>query len=137
MLSTRPSRKACVSASSQWMGLALALAQEQTPRGLEGPPPALMRFQPDPDRILDGNIKQGHQRWEMRFQRAIQHQHFTRDLLGSAARVIQIVDAEILAQQLRKREVGRGFAMRDRRTLKEERAVGAMRVRELPKEARL
>src|SRR5262249_34598279 len=55
---------------------------------------------------------------------------------GSAVAVILRVDAEVLAQQIRKRQIGRCLAVGDRRTCKDERTAGAVRVRELPEEPR-
>ena len=143
-LSTRLSRSAWVSASIQcrssntsksgWTWLSRRssrlIAVERLLAALRG-------VEPLPLGVVDRHVEEPEQRREGGFERPVQGEQLARHLLADLACVVARLDLEVGAEQVDERQKRRRLPVGDGAALDDQPALRAMRVGELPEEARL
>ena len=118
-------------------GLHLALPQQEPLHRVQGLPAALGRIERRPRGIVGGHVEQRQERRQAALQRAVQGQELPGHLLPHRAWAVPVLDREVALEQIDHRQVGRRLPVRDRARLEHEPAVDAVRVGDLPDQARL
>jgi hypothetical protein len=117
--------------------LHLALAEEQPPDGIDGLLPALDGIESAPLLLVHGHVEEREQCRHGGLQRSVEGEQLADDLLADVPAVVRLTESEVRFQEVNDRQVRRGLAVRDRSGLEDEPPVGAVKVQELPVQARL
>ncbi len=116
---------------------ALALADEETPDGVERALSALSRVEASPGGVLDGQIEQRQQGGEGAQERGVEVEQRGRHLVADGARVVPLLDIEVAAEQRDHRQVRRARVEGGRERLEDPPLGRQVDDRELPDEPRL
>ena len=117
--------------------LHLTLPQQEPLHRVQGAPAALGRIERRPLGVVGRHVEQRQERRQTAFLRPVQRQELPRQLLAHRARAVAVFDGEVALEEIDHRQIGRRLTVRDRAGLEDEPAVDAVRVGDLPDQARL
>src|SRR5262249_14437297 len=118
-------------------GLDLASPQQQALDGIECLLAPLEGIEGVPGRLVHWYVEQREEGGHDGRERRGESQNLPGDLLANLPRVVATLDLEVTAEQLDHGKVGASLAVGDRGGLRDEPAVYAVRMEELPEETRL
>jgi len=117
--------------------LGLALTQQETRDGVQGPLPPLGRVEPLPFRVVHGDLEQGQERGLGNLKLGVQGMELADDLFAGGALVIALRNPAVDLEQIDHGEIGRHLAIRHGAHFQHEPAVDMQWVGHFPQEARL